>query len=135
MKLDKLDIDELAWENRPLPKDADRWDMIYYLFVRSIYAYVKNSTMELQKAKNMKQKLAHYYETVEMLALSNGKLISELNKLTAPRAELADKSREELLEIVVKMDALCSSIIRTAAEEVPEFFRVEKNKEVHNENT
>lgn len=125
MKLDKDKMDELAWENRPLPKDADRWEMIYYLFVRSIYTYVKNGTMELQKAKNMKQKLAHYFESVEKLALGSGKLISELNKLTAPRAELAEKSREELLEIVVRMDALCSGIIRKAEEEVPEFFRIE----------
>lgn len=124
VKLDKIDIDELAWENKKLPKNICAMDAVYYHLVRSIYGCVKSGTMELQEAKNLKLSLANYIEEVRRLALDGAHILAELCKLTAPRSELGSKSREELLEIIVKMDAICCNIINRAEEQVPEFFEV-----------
>lgn len=120
IKMDKLEIDEYAWKNQPLPKEAGRIDQIYYHLARSIYGYVKSGTMELQQAKNLKLTLAHYFETVEMLARSSGRLLVELGKLTAPREELTKMDKAQLLEVIGKMEALCYGIISSAKEKVPD---------------
>lgn len=115
-------IDELAWENKPLPAEAHRSHMIYYHLVRSLYGCVKYGGMSIADAKTLKLNLAHYYDQLEALALSSGKLLCELGKLTAPRTDIKNKSREELIEIITKMDALCCGFIKSASENVPEFI-------------
>jgi hypothetical protein len=123
IKLEKSEIDEISWEGKPMPKGASRSDEIYYHMVRSLYGYVRSGSAPIADIKAKKRLLAHYYEHIETLALSSGKLICELDKLTAPMAELEAKSREELLGIIMKMQALCSGLISQAGENVPEFLR------------
>ena len=120
VKLEKTDIDELAWTNQPLPEKTVCLDQIYYHLARSIYGYVKSGTMELQEAKRLKLTLADYFGTVEMLSRSSGRLLVELGKLTAPREELTKMDKAQLLEVIGKMEALCYGIISSAKEKVPD---------------
>lgn len=131
IKMDKLEIDEYAWKNQPLPKEAGRIDQIYYHLARSIYGYVKSGTMELQQAKNLKLTLAHYFETVEMLARSSGRLLVELGKLTAPWAELRDKPKDELEDIILKMRDLCCGLTKSAEEVMDDLSEEEVNNGSH----
>ena len=122
MNIDTTKLDEFAWYNNELPKNSDRLEMIYYHMTRSIYASVKNGTVALGNAKALKAKLVGYFENIVDLACSSGRLITELNKLTAPSADLRKKKRDELLEIVLKMSALCSGLMSRAEQEVPEML-------------
>lgn len=119
VELTGADIDDIAWNNKAMPENASRSDMIYFHLVRSLYGYVKCGTMPIDNAKHQKRVLSHYYETVVELAQSSGRLICELNRLIAPTSQFKDKSREELIGIIAKMDALCSGVIRTAEEKCP----------------
>lgn len=119
-----LELDELAWYNKSLPKNASHLDRIYYLIAAGVYSFVRSGKMELQEAKMLKQWAMHYFEQITELARDNGRIITELNKLTAPSAELSAKQRDELLEIVLKMQALVSGLIKAVQEEVPEMLRV-----------
>ncbi len=123
VRIEKADIDELAWESKPMPENARTEDLIYYHMVRSVYGVVKYGGMSIDDAKHMKRLLAHYFEYMEQLALSGGRLICALDRLTAPQKDLSGKSREELLEIVVRMQALCSGMIKNAEAEIPERLR------------
>ncbi|MBR2304032.1 MAG: hypothetical protein IJ871_02705 [Ruminococcus sp.] len=125
VKLEKTDIDELAWTNRALPENAGNLDQIYYHLARSIYGYVKSGTMELQEAKRLKLTLADYFGTVEMLSRSSGRLLVELGKLTAPREELTKMDKAQLINIIVKMEALSAGLIKSADQEPPEFMNLE----------
>lgn len=126
---DYILLDELAWYSKELPKTAGTLDQIYYHMTRSIYASVKNGTIDLTKAKNLKLSLAHYFEKVVEAATWNGKMICELGKLTAPACDLNAKSREELLDIVLKMQALLSGLMKTAEDELPDIMKTIKEDE------
>lgn len=131
VKLEKTDIDELAWTNQPLPEKTVCLDQIYYHLARSIYGYVKSGTMELQEAKRLKLTLADYFGTVEMLSRSSGRLLVELGKLTAPWAELRDKPKDELEDIIRKMRDLCCGLTKSAEEVMDDLSEEEVNNGSH----
>lgn len=121
----RADIDLCAFYGREMPANSGPSEIIYYYAIRSIYDNVKQERLTKEKAKQLKDSLALWLDTIISLAHSNSKLIVELGKLTAPRAELVKRDKAELLEIINRIEALVTGLISEYGDKLPGFIKME----------
>lgn len=121
-----MNYDELAWKGGALPTKATEENFILYCIARTIYDEYKAGNIDKVTASKLKENAVIWLDSIHGLAHSNSKLIVELGKLTAPRAELVKRDKSELLEIINRIEALVMGLMKEFNGKMPEFI---KNKE------
>lgn len=124
----RADIDLIAWTDRAMPKNASIADMLYYHAINDIYNRAKADEVGMDNAKRLKADIAGYLDMLNSLAHSNSKIIIELSKLTAPRRELPKKSKAELLEIINRIEAIVTGLMKEYDGKLPEFMKIKEDK-------
>ena len=122
------DIETLAWQGNVLPAGSSDDDTLYFYIVCKVYDDLRREVLGRSEARSLKTKIRQLFERVELLepiAKSNTKLVIELNKLTAPRADLVKMDKEQLLNVIHKMEGLVCGLIKSIEDEVPEFLKQE----------
>ncbi|MBR6102661.1 MAG: hypothetical protein IKP95_09545 [Ruminococcus sp.] len=122
------DIETLAWQGDVLPAGSSDDETLYFYIVCKVYDDLRKEALGRSEARSLKTKIRMLFERVERLepiAKSNTKLVIELNKLTAPRADLVKMDKEQLLNVIHKMEGLVCGLIKSIEDEVPEFLKQE----------
>lgn len=121
----RADIDYICVYKQKMPKSASTKDMIYYYCVDRLYSDYDKRTIDKEEARAIKSNITSYLDTLESLARSNSKIITELSKLTAPRKELANKDQAQLLEVIARIEAIVTGLMKEHDGKLPEFLKLE----------
>ena len=116
------DIEHIAFYKMDMPLGAGVKDLIYYHCIESLYRMHEGRKIKKSEASKKKQKIADYLDTLEGIAHSNAKIIVELSKLTAPRADMVKKDKAELLEVVNRIEGLVTGLIKEYDQAIPKFL-------------
>lgn len=132
--MERKELDELAYYGKSMPARATPEERTYFLLVSGIYRYTKIHQMSDNEKKEFKQRAVTAFdkllEKAEAEPLeraffdANIKSIQILEKLTQPRAELVNKSKQELVDIICRFEAALCSMIDKYDEEIPTFFKL-----------
>lgn len=120
------EIELMAWNREPLPKKATAEKIIVYCIARTLYEQYSSGQLTKEEAQGYKLTALTYYEAIKELARSNSKIIVELAKATAPRAEMTRKSKAELLDMIARIEAVVMGLIKEHSEKAPEFLKMEE---------
>lgn len=118
-------LEEAAWYKRGLPKGASIEDIIIYCVCRAAYADLEDKVIDELMAKKIKTEGIKWVKVLRERARANSTVIRELNILTAPRKSIVKMDKAQLINIIVKMEALSAGLIKTADQEPPEFMNLE----------
>jgi rRNA-processing protein FCF1 len=116
-------IERMAWDKTPLPKDAPPEKTITYCVARVIYELYNSGDLKKEDAQAIKLSALMYMETLKELSKSNTKIIKELAKATAPRSELVRKDKAELLEVINRIEGVVTGLMNKYDGKVPEFLK------------
>ena len=116
------ETDKLAWERKGIKPQASPDKIIAYCIARAMYADYDAEIVSQRDAQAMKLKALDYLGFLQSMARTNSKIIRELSILTAPRKELTHKTKAELLDIIARIEALVTGIIKEHGDKVPEFM-------------
>lgn len=111
-----------AWEKKGIEVTEMPDKIIRYCIARALYADFEEEITEQRDAQAMKLNALDYLAFLQSLARSNTKIIKELSILTAPRKDLTKKSKAQLLEIISRIEALVTGIIKEHGDRLPEFI-------------
>ena len=111
-----------AWRKQGIKPTSPPDKIITYCIARAMYADYEAEIVEQRDAQAMKLNALDYLTFLQSLARSNTKIIKELSILTAPRKELIHKSKAELLEVIARIEALVTGIIKEHGDKLPEFI-------------
>lgn len=126
MTLTKSDIEQIAaYESRTMPKGAKVDDWIYYYCISALFHDFKTQKITKQEAIQRKSDIIAYLDIISELARSNSKIITELAKATAPRAELTRKSKAQLLDVISRIEGVVTGLMNEYGGKVPEFLKME----------
>ena len=123
------DIELLAWNKRPLPKNSPPDKVLIYSVARVIYEQFERGELTKEQAQEMKYSTLMYLETIKGLAQSNSKIIRELSKATAPRSSLVRKDKAELLEVISRIEGVVTGLMKRYDDPIPKMLKVEEVKE------
>lgn len=138
--MDRKDLDNLAFFGKKIPRDATPMDRLYYNTVYNVFKMLKNKDISREEKTAEKNKTIKALDKLISDAMPdenaiyffNGSitLINELNKLTSPRKELVNKSKEELIDLICKFEGILTGLMEKADEDIPEFLKIrtEDNK-------
>ena len=118
-----------AWRKEGINPTAPPDKQIIYCIARAMYADYEAEIIEQRDAQAIKLNALDYLAFLQSMARTNTKIIKELSKATAPRAELPKKSKEELLEIIVRIEALVTGIIRECSDKLPSYLTFEAKED------
>jgi hypothetical protein len=112
----RAEIDELAFKGIALDGDTTFEDEIYWLTVSNVYAYARKKNLPRDVAVEVKaEAVGKLDKALERLNINENlrrayiravKINTELEKMIQPMAGLDGKSKEELLEIILKTKTL-----------------------------
>lgn len=119
-------VELMAWNKEPLPKKSTPENIIIYSTARVLYELYNAGELTKEEAQTMKITAITHYETLKGLARSNSKIIKELAKATAPRAELTKKSKAELLDVIARIEGVVTGVINEYGGKLPEFLKMEE---------
>lgn len=122
------DIEILAWNKKPLPKNSPPDKVLIYSVARVIYEQFERGELTKEQAQEMKCSALMYLETIKGLAQSNSKIIRELSKATAPRSSLVRKDKAELLEVISRIEGVVTGLMKEYNGRLPDFLRLEVEK-------
>jgi hypothetical protein len=123
------EIELMAWNREPLPKKATAEKIIVYCIARTLYEQYSAGQLTKEEAQGYKLTALTYYETIKELARSNSKIIVELAKATAPRAEMTRKSNAELLDVIFRIEGVVTGLMKRYDDPIPKILKVEEVKE------
>lgn len=118
-------LEEAAWYKRGLPKGASIAETIIYCICRAAYADLEDKVINDVKAKKIKVETIEGFQKIRELAMTNTKIIRELNILTAPRKDIVKMDKAQLINVITKMEALSAGLISSADQKPPEFMNLE----------
>lgn len=119
--MNRKQLDALAFSGEKMPKGLDLLKQVYYLGVKNIYHATKVESISLEqgvKAKADFVKNIDFYEMHYKMHMASIKIHLEEQKLLAPHVELKSKSREELLDIILRITLLKEKVIKEAFENI-----------------
>jgi len=132
--MERKELDELAYYGKSMPTKTSPEEQTYFLLASGIYRYTKLRQMSDNEKKEFKQRAVTAFDKLlekakaEPLERSffevNIKAIQLLEKLTQPRAELVNKSKQELVDIICRFDAALCGMLDEYDEEIPMFFKL-----------
>ena len=121
-------IAEMAWNKKPPTDKCSADTIILYCISRALYADFNESRTTRHASQKMKADALTYYETIKALARSNTKIIIELNRSIAPRADLVKKDKAELVEIITRIEGVVYGLMQEFDGKIPEFLKLEDRK-------
>ncbi|MBO5449409.1 MAG: hypothetical protein J5994_08770 [Ruminococcus sp.] len=132
--MERKELDELAFYGKPIPSKAGHEEQTYYLIASGIYRYTKLRQMSGSEKKEFKQKAVAAFDKLLENAKAdpleraffdvNVRSMQLLEKLTQPRAELVNRSKQELVDIICRFGAALSGMLNDYDEEIPMFFKL-----------
>lgn len=136
--MDKSQIDIMAYNGEELPENSNCFDEVYWLAMYYLYKVAKIDNIPKEQAsaakKNITKKIEQAQKRSEpnelVVACFNAsvKLLTELEKLIQPTAKLKNKSKEELLDIILRFQGILVGLMKNADDDIPQFLRGKKEE-------
>ena len=131
--MDKQEIDVMAYNGQELPEGSDVFDEIYWLAMYYLYKVAKSDNLPNEQAISVKQKFILMIDKLKSDATLDENVVDcfnasvqqqvELQKLIEPRTKLKEKSKEELLELIVRFESILNGTLETADGELCNFSK------------
>ena len=121
-------IEQMAWEKEPLPKGATAENILTYCIAFTAYHLYAEGKATKDEAQGMKLTGLTYLETLKSLARSSSEIIRELARATAPRKLLGEKDKAELLEVIARIEAVVTGLMKKYKDAIPKILRTEDKK-------
>jgi hypothetical protein len=120
----KQEIDKAAYKGTEIssPKIADE---IYWLGMYYIYKIVKADSIPSEQAKKIKSEFSRRIESIEQweeIFVDSLGLMSELDKLIAPEAELVSLSKYALVDKIIRFEAILNGTLKKYDGKIPELY-------------
>lgn len=121
----RQEIDKAAYKGTEIssPKITDE---IYWLGMYYIYKIVAADNIPAEQAKKIKSEFVRRIETLaqwEDIFVDSLGLMSELDKLIAPTAELTKMDKATLVDKIVRFEALLNGTLKKYDGKIPEMYR------------
>ena len=123
------DIEILAWNKRPLPKNSPPDKVLIYSVARTIYEQYERGELTKEQAQDIKYTTLIWLETIKGLAQSNTKIIRELAKATAPRSSLVRKDKAELLDVISRIEGIVTGMMKSYGDSIPKILKFDEVEE------
>lgn len=119
------DFNTMAAKGIPMPDGLALHEVVYYKSLTLLYNEYHTGRVDVDEAKKQKRQLMKDYAeaayTLDMWQHS-ARLATELNKLVSPEADLPKKSKRELVEIVIRFQALLNGTMDRYDGEIPKMY-------------
>lgn len=122
--MDRKDIDQAAFNGKEIDSPIIA-DEIYWLGMYYIYKVCKTDNIPTEQAKLIKQTFIKKVDDIaryEQIFLDSLRVMTELDKLIAPEAELKDKTAEELAEKIIRFQAILNGTMQKHDDEIPSLY-------------
>lgn len=121
----RQEIDKAAYKGTEInsPKIADE---VYWLGMYYIYKIVAADNIPAEQAKKIKAEFTRRIDTVaqwEDIFVDSLGLMSELDKLIAPEAELTKMDKATLVDKIIRFEALLNGTLKKYDGKIPEMYR------------
>lgn len=117
-------IEQLAWSKSPLPANTSPEKVIVYCVSRMMYEFYEREELTKGEAQELKLSAMMYLETLKELAKGSNKIIKELARNTAPRADLVKRDKSELLEVIARIEGVATGLMKEYKDKIPKFLRM-----------
>ena len=119
------DFNTMAARGMPMPDGLALHEVVYYKTLALLYGEYHAGKVDIEEAKKQKRQLMKDYAeaayTLDMWQ-HGARLATELNKLVSPEADLPKKSKRELVEIIIRFQALLNGIMDRYDGEIPKMY-------------
>ena len=122
--MDRKDIDQAAFNGKEIDSPIIA-DEIYWLGMYYIYKVCAADNIPTEQAKLIKQTFIKKVDDIaryEQIFLDSLRVMTELDKLIAPEAELKDKTAEELAEKIIRFQAILNGTMQKHDDEIPSLY-------------
>ena len=122
--MNRKDIDQAAFNGKEIDSPIIA-DEIYWLGMYYIYKICKADNIPTEQARAIKQEFVNKVDSVaryEQIFLDSLRVMTELDKLISPEAELKDKSREELIEKLIRFQAILNGTLNKYDGDMPKMY-------------
>lgn len=121
----RQEIDKAAYKGTEIssPKITDE---VYWLGMYYIYKIVAADNIPAEQAKKIKAEFTRRIDTVaqwEDIFVDSLGLMSELDKLIAPEAELTKMDKATLVDKIIRFEALLNGTLKKYDGKIPEMYR------------
>ena len=119
------DFNTMAAKGIPMPDGLALHEVVYYKTLTLLYGEYHAGKVDIEEAKKQKRQLMKDYAeaayTLDMWQ-HGARAATELNKLVSPEADLPKKSKRELVEIVIRFQALLNGTMDRYDGEIPKMY-------------
>lgn len=119
------DFNAMAARGMPMPDGLALHEVVYYKSLTLLYGEYHAGKVDVEEAKKQKRQLMKDYTeaayTLDMWR-HGVRAAAELNKLVSPEADLPKKSKRELVEIVIRFQALLNGTMDRYDGEIPKMY-------------
>lgn len=119
------DLNTMAAKGIPMPDGLALYEVVYYKALTLLYGEYHAGRVDVEEAKKQKRQLMKDYAeaayTLDMWR-HGARAAAELNKLVSPEADLPKKSKRELVEIIVRFQALLNGTMDRYDGEIPKMY-------------
>lgn len=122
--MDRKDIDQAAFNGKEIDSPIIA-DEIYWLGMYYIYKICKSDNIPTEQARAIKQEFVNKVDSVaryEQIFLDSLRVMTELDKLISPEAELKDKTAGELAEKLIRFQAILNGTMQKHDGEIPKMY-------------
>ncbi len=122
--MDRKDIDQAAFNGKEIDSPIIA-DEIYWLGMYYIYKVCAADNIPTEQAKLIKQTFIKKVDDIaryEQIFLDSLRVMTELDKLIAPEAELKDKTAGELAEKLIRFQAILNGTMQKHDDEIPSLY-------------
>lgn len=132
------DFNTMAAKGVLMPDGLALHEVVYYKALTLLYGEYHAGKVDVEEAKKQKRQLMKDYTeaayTLDMWQ-HGARTAAELNKLVSPEADLPKKSKRELVEIIIRFQALLNGTMDRYDGEIPKMYeklikKVEEDKNV-----
>lgn len=119
------DFNTMAARGMPMPDGLALHEVVYYKALTLLYGEYHAGKVDVEEAKKQKRQLMKDYTeaayTLDMWR-HGARAAAELNKLVSPEADLPKKSKRELVEIIIRFQALLNGTMDRYDGEIPKIY-------------
>lgn len=119
------DFNTMAAKGIPMPDGLALHEVVYYKTLTLLYGEYHAGKVDIEEAKKQKRQLMKDYAEVAYtldMWQHGARAAAELNKLVSPEADLPKKSKRELVEIVIRFQALLNGTMDRYDGEIPKMY-------------
>lgn len=119
------DFNAMAARGMPMPDGLALHEVVYYKSLTLLYGEYHAGRVDVDEAKKQKRQLMEDYAeaayTLDMWQ-HGARAAAELNKLVSPEADFPKKSKRELVEIIIRFQALLNGTMDRYDGEIPKMY-------------